>query len=70
MENTSVLIQPGLPAHRYLLSMMFIAASHFVTRVNTSHGRLLAKFVGARTQTRENGKKLEQYLGEPTAKVS
>ena len=69
MENWSVPQQSTITAHRELLSMMFLAASHFVPRVNTSHGKKTEN-VFARTQIWWKGNKVEVYLGEPTAKMT
>ena len=51
------------------LSLMLLAANHFVTRVATSHGCRLAKAVGAKLQTRKESDMLMVYLAEPIAKV-
>ena len=69
MENISA---PGQMRAQILhLSLMLLAAKHFVqvTRVATSHGYRLPKYVGAKVQTREEGKKKALYLAEPIAKV-
>ena len=67
MENFGVPQQPTLAAHRELNSKMLLAASHFVTWVNTSPS-LTPKSVSARTQIREELHLVEVHLGEPIAK--
>ena len=51
-----------------LLSMMYLAASRFVTRVNSSHGHGLP-IVTARAQTQEKSKIIMSYPGVPNAMV-
>ena len=69
MENISAPQAGQGAAMVWVQSLIFLAADHFVTRVDSSHIYQLTDHVIAKHQTLEGDRKLVQYLAKQIVKV-